>query len=243
MKTGTRRRLNDLVETYARTTSVMEHGAAKAIKEEGRAYGGVIRAAKGQLQEFITDELVQIAWNIELKKDPKRLTINSEKIPIPIKLEYVEKISDTSIKDYILSNMKRYYYGLSVDKHIFIDKNFVIGIECKAYAELAMFKRILVDFRLLKTVYPNLFCYLFQLENMLGGDYSTEIQLPKGSCSAHTVMSYFSDVDLKIITLLSGERKVKQPIHKPEFFKALTIDRLEVAIEAILDGFGKCKVI
>ncbi len=157
-------------------------------------------------------------------------------------MEYVEKISDTSIKDYILSNMKRYYYGLSVDKHVFIDKKFVIGVECKAYAELAMFKRILVDFRLLKTVYPNLICYLFQLENMLGGDYSTEIQLPKGSCSAHTVMSYFSDVDLKIITLLSGERKVKQPIHKPEFFKALTIDRLEVAIEAILDGFRKCKV-
>lgn len=243
MKAETRHRLDDLIETYDRMTKVMEHGAAKAIEDEGRAYGGIIRAAKGQLQEFITDELVQIAWNIELNKDPKRLVINSEKIPIPIKLEYVEKISDPSIKDYILSNMKRYYYGLSVDKHVFIDKKFVVAIECKAYAELSMFKRILVDFRLLKTVHPDLICYLFQLENMLGGDYSTEIQLPKGSCSAHTVMSYFSDVDLKIITLLSGERKVKQPIHKPEFFKDLTVDRLEVAIQAILDGLRKCKAV
>jgi hypothetical protein len=117
-----------------------------------------------------------------------------------------------------------------------------MGIECKSYAELSMFKRILVDFHLLKTIYPNLLCYLFQLENMLGGDYSSEIRSPKGSESSHTVMSYFPDVDLKIITLLTGERKVKKPIHKPEFFKPLTIDRLEVALEAILEGFTKCKV-
>jgi hypothetical protein len=110
MKAQTRRRLDDLVETYARTTSVMEHGAAKAIKEEGRAYGGVIRAAKGQLQEFITDELVQIAWNIELNKDSKRLTINSEKIPIPIKLEYVEKIRDASINAKSHENYRPFFW-------------------------------------------------------------------------------------------------------------------------------------
>jgi hypothetical protein len=49
MKPQTRKRLNDLVETYHRTTEVMEHGAAKAVKEDGRAYGGFIRATKGKL--------------------------------------------------------------------------------------------------------------------------------------------------------------------------------------------------
>ena len=241
MKTETRRLLKDLIETYDRTTRVMEHGAAKAIEEEGRAYGGFIRSAKGKMQEYITNQIIHIAWASELGKDLKRLSVNSEKIPIPIKIEYVNEIKDTAIKNYILSNIKRYYYGLSVDKHVSVDGKFIFGIECKAYTENAMIKRILVDFLLLKTIHPNLFCYLFQLESQLGGDYSSEIISPKGSPSTHTLMSYFSKVDLRIVTLLPGERKVDEPINKPEFFKPLTIDRLQVAVEAVMDGFKKSK--
>jgi hypothetical protein len=242
MKIETGRLLADLIETYDRTTKVMEEGAAKAIEEEGRAYGGFIRAAKGKMQEYLTNQIVKIAWEVELGKDAKRLEINSKKIPIPIKMEYVESIKDEPIRDYILSNIKRYYYGLSVDKHIFVDGNFIFGVECKAYTENAMVKRILVDFHLLKTIYPNLFCYLFQLESQLGGDYSSEIKAPKGSFSTHTLMSYFRDVDLRVITLLPGERNVDQPINKIEHFKPLNIERLEVALEAMTDGFVKCKV-
>lgn len=242
MKSQTRKRLDDLIETYDRTTKVMEHGAAKAVKEDGRAYGGFVRAAKGKLQEYITEELVQIAWEIELAKDSKRLAINSDKIRIPIKLEYVQTIRNRAIKDYILANIQRYYYGLSVDKHVFIDGKMILGIECKAYTENAMIKRILVDFHLLKTKVPNLLCYLFQLESQLGGDYSSEIKNPKGSAPTHTLMSYFSDVNLRVITLLPGERKVDQPINKSKYFKSLTIDRLEVAVESIIEGFRECKV-
>jgi hypothetical protein len=242
MKSQTRKRLDDLIETYHRTTEVMEHGAAKAMKEDGRAYGGFIRATKGKLQEYISNDLVHIAWNVELAKDPKRLSINSDKIRIPLKLEYVQTIRDRAIKDYILSNIQRYYYGLSVDKHVFIDGKMILGIECKAYTENAMIKRILVDFHLLKTKVPNLLCYLFQLESQLGGDYSSEVKNPKGSAPTHTLMSYFSDVDLRVVTLLSGERKVDQPINKKKHFKVLTIDRLEVAVESIIEGFRECKV-
>jgi hypothetical protein len=121
MKTETRRRLDDLIETYHRTTEVMEHGAAKAVKEDGRAYGGFVRAAKGKLQEYISNDLIHIAWNVELAKDPKRLSVNSNKIRIPIKVEYVKTIRNREVKDYILSNIQRYHYGLSVDKHVFID--------------------------------------------------------------------------------------------------------------------------
>jgi hypothetical protein len=242
MKSQTRRRLDDLIETYDRNTKVMEHDAAKSVKKDGRAYGGFVRAAKGKLQEYISNDLIQIAWNVELAKDPKRLSVNSNKIRIPIKLEYVETIRNRSVKDYILANIQRYYYGLSVDKHIFIDGKMILGIECKAYTENAMLKRILVDFHLLKTKLPNLLCYLFQLESQLGGDYSSEIRNPKGSSPTHTLMSYFSDVDLRVITLLSGDRKVHQPINKAKHFKTLTIDRLEVAVESIIDGFRECKV-
>jgi hypothetical protein len=53
-----------------------------------------------------------------------------------------------------------------------------------------------------------------------------------GSPSTHSLLSYF-DVDLTIITLLKGERRVDRPIHKPEFYKPLTEDSLKKAIDAL----------
>ena len=71
-----------------------------------------------------------------------------------------------------------------------------------------MLKRILVDFHLLKTLYPHLTCCLFQLESQLGGDYADLPETPFGSRATHSIMSYFDDVDLHIVTFLKGERKV-----------------------------------
>lgn len=235
MKPQTRRRLDDLIETYQRTTEVMEHGAAKAVKEDGRAYGGFIRATKGKLQEFISNDLVHVAWNVELAKDPKRLSINSDKIRIPLKLEYVETIRDRTVKNYILSNIQRYYYGLSVDKHVFIDGKMILGIECKAYTENAMIKRILVDFHLLKTKVPNLLCYLFQLESQLGGDYSSEVKKPKGSAPTLTLMSHFPDVNLNIVTLFPPRKNIDE-YHFP---RELTVDKLERALVVLVSIFQK----
>jgi len=48
----------------------------------------------------------------------------------------------------------------------------IMGIECKAYTENAMLKRILVDFTLLKSIVPKANCVLLQLESQLTGDYS-----------------------------------------------------------------------
>ena len=94
-------------------------------------------------------------------------------------------------------------------------------------------KRILVDFTLLKQVYTNLHCVLLQLESQLGGDYSDfGKKVTLGSYSTHTLLSYF-DIDLNIITLLEGERKVDKPIHKPEFFKELGQESLLEAIEVL----------
>ena len=98
-----------------------------------------------------------------------------------------------------------------------------------------MLKRILVDFTLLKTIYPKLNCCLFQLESQLTGDYS-EISksIIYGSHSTHTLLSYF-DIDLNIFTLLEGERKVNEPIHKKDFFKPLEKVNLIKTIENFIE--------
>lgn len=104
-----------------------------------------------------------------------------------------------------------------------------MGIECKAYTENAMLKRILVDFHLLKTLHPNISCYLFQLESQLGGDYSALPETLLGSKSTHSIMSYFESVNLNIVTLLKGERDINQPIHKN--FKPLEEENLNKTIK------------
>jgi hypothetical protein len=47
-------------------------------------------------------------------------------------------------------------------------------------------------------------------------------------------MSYF-DVDLKIITLLEGERKVDKPIHKKDYYKELKYESLYKAANELRD--------
>jgi len=186
----------------------------------GRAYGGIIRSGKGTMLENIAKELVRLAWK-ELKQDEKRLEIIGARIRIPIKKDYLKKIKDSEIKEYIERNIDNYYYPYKSDVLVAIDKNPVFEIECKAYTENAMLKRILVDCTLLTRIYPKMKFALLQLESQLGGDYSELKPKSFGSPSTHTLLSMF-DIDLKIITLIEGERLVDKPIHKKEFFKPLT---------------------
>ena len=94
MKENTKKELRELIRRYHETLEVMEHGAAKAIRDDGRAYGGYVRMAKGQIQEYVTERLIKIAWCEELGSNESRLIINSDKIKIPICKAYIEKISD-----------------------------------------------------------------------------------------------------------------------------------------------------
>lgn len=219
--------IDEIIRDYEGVVKVVDKNAQT---QNDRAYGGMVRELKGKLQEHITEEIIKFTWQ-EIGGKSSRLEINSNKIRIPILQEYIDRIPDTEIRNYINSNREKYYYGLSVDKHIFVDNKFIAGIECKAYTENAMIKRILVDFHLLKTVYPHLDCFLFQLESQLGGDYSELPQKIFGSKSTHSIMSYFPDVDLKIFTFLQGERNVDEPIHK--YFKPLERKVIEDAVEML----------
>jgi len=212
----------------------------KARKNKKRAYGGMIRAIIGDLvQNGIAKKLILIAW-ILLGKDPRRISFPSKKIKIPIKKEYIEKIESPIIKKFLFDNINKCWYGQKTDLHVFIDGKFVMAIECKAYTENAMMKRILVDFTLLKEIYSNLDCVLFQLESQLGGDYSSLGDITLGSFSTHTLLSFFN-IDLVIITLLRGERKVDQPIHLPEYYKPLTKENLCKAIQVFKGLLEKYK--
>ena len=102
-----------------------------------------------------------------------------------------------------------------------------------------MIKRILVDFSLLKTIFPNISCYLFQLESQLGGDYCDLREITFGSKPTHTLMSYFPEVKLKIFTFLKGERKVDEPIHKQAYFKPLEKIQVEKAISLLATDLQK----
>ena len=203
-----------------------------ANESEERAYGGIIRAGKGKLVESIARHMVEIAW-YEIGGSPQRLSFEKKSYKIPIVRSYIERIKHKEVRDYIYSHIDDYYYSIKTDIHVSIDNKMIMGIECKAYTENAMLKRILVDFTLLKSVIPNIHCVLIQLESQLTGDYSEPLKkISYGSPSTHTLMSYF-DVDLVIITLLEGERRVDAPIHILDHYKELKIDVLKSGISIL----------
>ncbi len=205
----------------------------KATDQIGRAYGGVVRASKGKWVERLTEHVIYLAW-LELGGNIARINVNSSRHKIPMRQEYVQAL-DKEVREYILTSIGEYSYPAQVDKQVFVDGQFVMGIECKAYTENAMLKRILVDFHLLKSAFPDISSYLFQLESQLGGDYREHNAVTYGSASSHTLMSYFPDVDLQIFTFLGGERKVDRPIHKPEFYKPLEKERVTAALELLTE--------
>ncbi len=224
--------LEDIIRTYDAVIKVIDN---EASEQSDRAYGGMVRAVKGQLQEYITHSLIVVAWK-ELEGGDDRIDINSKKIEIPIREQYLLKITDERVKNHIKENIANYHYRLSVDKQVYIDDTLVMGIECKAFTENAMLKRIMVDFDLLRTVCPDMSCYLLQLESQLGGDYSQLNDVVYGSTASHTIMSYF-DTKINILTLLKGERDISNPIHRR--YKKLDIDILQKTKDVIKLDLGK----
>jgi len=179
----------------------------KSIWRERR--GGPLRSFAGSFVETLCEKIVKHAW-AELGGKPSRIKFDKRK--------------------YEIRDDKGNSYGLSQDKQVYIDDKFVLSIECKAYCEVAMYKRIMVDAFLLQTCFKDLHFCLFQRESMLGGDFSESIY-PKGSASVNVVNFYFPSVKMRVVTLIEGERDITQPLHKKEFFKPLKQERAKHAIK------------
>lgn len=231
----TEEKLNSLITRYNKLVLGIDDEASKS---RNRAYGGIIRAGKGELVETLASQLVQIAWADVLDQDPDRMEINKKKIPIRLKEGYTRRISEPEVREYIEKRKNQFVYKFGTDVHVFIDGRLVMPIECKAYTENAMIKRILFDAALMKEAAGVDTYYLVQLESQLGGDYSMLNDVTYGSPATHVLLSHV-DVNLKIITLLEGERKIDRPIHKPEFFKELKISQLKKAVRLFADDLKR----
>ena len=196
--------------------------------------GGTIRAKKGAMVESIAEQMIRAAW-AEIGGEEDRLTFSSEteprKVRVPLKEDYIPFLPQ-AMQDKIQEG-EEFFYDIHVDVPAYIDDNFVLGVECKAFTENAMLKRILVDFFLIKTLYPELKCCLLQLETQLGGSNSRPGDFNITNKSTPTIMSYFPGVDLKILTLLEGERNIDEPIHRKEHFKEMKPEFVRYAIEQI----------
>lgn len=214
--------VDECIDLYNQVVKDVER---KASQSSGRAYGGVVRASKGELVEKLAEKLIKAAWLVNHNSEDGLSLNDQKKFEIPIKRDYIKRIPDKEIRDYIRQNVENYCLQHGADIHVYVNREFVLAVECKAFTENAMFKRILVDSFLLKTRFPNLRFALVQLESQLTGDYSELNEVTYGSRSTHTLLSYF-DVDIKIFTLLKGERKVDEPIHKPDYYKPLEKPRL-----------------
>lgn len=220
-------KLNTLIAAYNKLVKGIDDEAAMS---HDRAYGGIIMAGKGELVESMATHLVQIAWEDVLHQSRTRMEINKKKMPIGINDKYIERISDPRVKEYVKKHRAELVYKFGTDVQVFVDGRLVLPIECKAYSENAMLKRILFDAELMKEAVGTETYYLVQLESQLGGDYSELNDVTYGSPATHALLSHV-DVELKIITLLKGERKVDKPIHKAEYFKELKMSELKKAVD------------
>ncbi len=219
---------------------IREHYLREICAMQRETRPGTLRAQKGKLVEEIAKMLVRAAWE-NLGRPSQTLEFGKGKHDIPLNEEYLGRISPDELLNSIRENRAQYVYKLGCDVQCYLHGSFALAVECKSYTEVAMLKRVLIDATLLKKKYPNIECVLLQLESQLGGDYKYGRYPPRGSPSAHTVMSHF-DVDLTIITLLKGERRVDKPIHKKgkEYFKDLTLDSLRSAVGELEIVLRRC---
>lgn len=202
----------------------------------GEIRGGRLRSPKGTLVEDIAKIMVETAW-ANLGGKSGRLSFHPsaghKKVRIPLKDGHIPSLPGLTLHEVIKTD--DYYYDVGVDVHVYIDDDFVLGVECKSYAENAMLKRILVDFFLLKTKHPDLKCCLLQLETQLGGSNEKPGGAGIANRSTYTLMSYFPEVDLNILTLLEGQRDIGHPIHKRKYFKKMKPEFVSFAIAQMED--------
>jgi len=225
------RTFQDVIKQY---DGVVKKIDAKAHGDRERAYGGSVRAGKGALVEAIARDLVSIAWE-SAGGASERLSFGHQTLKIPLNRDYLDRIESREVADYIRGHIDEYTYGIRIDVPVLIDENLAMGIECKAFTENAMLKRILVDFTLVRQIFPHIACVLLQLESQLTGDYSQpDKPVLYGSRPTHTLLSHF-DLDLNIITLLEGERRVDRPIHLKKYFKPLSEGNLQIEVEVLQD--------
>ena len=221
----------DIISEYETSVKNIDTEATQDAASGTRSYGGKVRVVKGKLVENIAHQLIRAAWlkiTASLSASSK-LTFPVGKYDIPASELYLKSLPSHIDVEKFHANP----YKLKQDISVYIDGTFVLSVECKAYTENAMFKRILLDAYIMSSVKPKINFALVQLESQLTGDYAELPKQEQGSVPTHTLQSLFPDLNIQIITLLTGERTIKKPIHKAGFFKPLTEENLHRAIDKL----------
>lgn len=226
-----------VLRDYRSRVGNIDAQATASVAAGTRAYGGQVRMSKGGMVEEIAERLALAAWTIVLGQPRSSIEVRNgaaDKHTVKVRDGYLDRAIRTDAERRLLAKPDARLYRISVDRHVYINRSFALAIECKAYAETAMLKRIMVDAQLLHD-YAGLdsFCVLM-LESQMGGDYSSNLVDPAGSGAAHAIMSQF-DVDMRIVVLLEGERKVDRPIHKAAYYKEPTPEALRAAAYTMAD--------
>lgn len=203
---------------------------ARARAMHGRAYGGALRSLKGRLVEDLARDIVLLAWS-RAGHSSRQFEITRTRVPVK-----APGIRSFSISPEAGSKADL-VYPVGVDLHILVEDELVAAVECKSYTENAMLKRVLVDFHLMRMPHPGALCVLFQLESQLGRAASGPNVVPSeiGNSSTRALLSLFPDVDLRIITMLEGERDINRPIHK--YPKALSRESVDFAAQVLEQSF------
>ncbi len=89
-----------------------------------------MRAGKGKLVESIGKELIKIAW-LDLGKNENRLSFINETIKIPLKKDYINRIKDPEVREYIEKNIEKMFYRIKPDVRVHIDGRFKILLNVK----------------------------------------------------------------------------------------------------------------
>lgn len=183
--------------------------------------GGKIRGKKGSLVEYLAKQLVELAWVKILQQPIDRIDCNREKQPITIsdfEAYLLREEIDEHESERIANNFEDIIYEFGTDVHVMIDGALAIAIECKAYTETAMLKRIIFDSMLMDEALPSAKHCLFQLETAFSYD------------QYHVLMSHHTH-NIDVLTLLDGKRNPQKPIHRRNHFKELNKEKLINALE------------
>lgn len=172
-----------------------------------RTRGGKVRGGKGSTVQWLAEAVIREAWE-RCGGHPLELALRRGSFTVGG------------------------VYTAPADIEVWVRGECVCGVECKAYTDISMYKRVLVDFRLLKSVVPGVQAVLFQAESMLGGDYSSRAEVSGGSSPVVSVLNgYFPEADITVVTALPGERDSALPIHTAAGRKLLTPDRVDGCVE------------
>ena len=192
-------------------------------------------------------EVFSYIINEAIKNTKSKVKLYTSEVNLPQKEKKLLlriDVSEKYIKEFNLNfddKEKEEGYKCSYDGFLVSDKKIEMFLEFKAYTEVTMWKRCLIDASLIKNVYPKDSSYtICMLESQIGSTRKKKV-LKDISYSAHSQISYMQSLDLippiYLNILMDGQRNPKKNIANPKFFKYANPEKIEKTYNFFLNFF------